>query len=240
MYRFSNIVLSFILFLVMLPLSTYAFDGGLFKLHGVVVEATTGEPIPGVAVVCQRTKEGVISNVQGQFVISISWSDSLIFSALTYDNITVKPAEAFFREGLVFKVKLAPTQHLLDEFSVQGEERVAIPLRSDVFKEKPKVTDYFFRPISVLYYYASKREKRKRYLIRMIEQEKLLANYEHVYNRESIAKCSGLEDRELDYCMIYCNANLELHSGDSEEVVKWRMMTLISEYYKLKAAKEAQ
>ena len=235
MYRYSFVVFCFILVLASLPQDVRAFDGGLFRLRGVLLEASNSEPIPGVAIVCQRTGEGVISNEKGQFQIYISWSDSLIFSALTYENITVKPPDSLFSADHFYVVELKASQHQLDEVVVKGEERLAIPLRSDVFKEKPRASDFFFRPISVIYYYASKREQRKRFLIRMIEQEKLMARYEHVYNREVIEKYSGLTDRELDYCIIYCNANIALKDGDTDEVVKWRIMNLISDYYKQKA-----
>ena len=235
MYRFSFLFLALVFTLALLPINVRAFDGGVFRLQGIILEVSNGEPVPGVAIVCQSTGEGVISNERGQFIIPISWSDSLIFSALTYENITVKPPDSLFQESFVYTVRLKASQHTLNELQVEGEDRLAIPLRSDVFKERPKASDFFFRPISVIYYYASKREQRKRFLIRMIEQEKLMEEYAHVYNREVIEDYSGLTDRELDYCVIYCNANIELKHGDTDEVVKWRIMNLISEFYKQKA-----
>ena len=229
----SGSLLLFLVF-VLLPIRMVAFDGGLFRLQGVVVDASNGEAIPGVAIVCKRTGDGVISNEKGEFSLEISWSDSLIFMALTYENLVLKPPESLFSNLLLYRVELKATQHQLNEVEVTGEERIPIALRSDVFKEKPKVQDYFFRPISVIYYYASKRERRKRLLLRMIEQEELMVYYENLYNREVIAKYSGLVDRDLDYCIIYCNSNIELKHGESDEVVKWKIMNVISDYYKQK------
>lgn len=234
MSKFSSFSFLMFLILVSLPISVVAYDGGLFRLHGVVVDISNGESIPGVAIVCKRTGEGVVSNEKGQFEIEISWSDSLIFMALTYDNKVVKPPDSLFSQYGVYRMALKASQHQLSEVVVTGEERVPIALRSDVFKEKPKVVDYFFRPISVLYYYASKRERRKRLLLRMIEQEDLMTYYENLYNREVIARYSGLADRDLDYCIIYCNSNIELKYGESDEVVKWKIMNVISDFYKQK------
>lgn len=222
---------SLLISLVVVPSQIWAFEGGLFNFHGVVLDASNGETIPGVVVYCKRTGDGVVTNVKGEFSIDISWSDSLTFQALTYDNLVVKPPDSLFTSPSLYTVELKATQHTLNEVEVQGEERVPIALRSDVFKEKPKAMDFLFRPISVFYYYASRRERMKRNLLRIIELEELMAYYEHLYNREAIAKYSGLADRDLDYCIIYCNSHIELKHGESDDVVKWKIMKVISDYY---------
>lgn len=232
----KRLILRFLLFfmLAIVEMPLWAFDGGLFRLHGVVVESLSGEGIPGVAIVCKRTGQGVVSNEHGEFALDVSWSDSLIFQAIAYDNLTVKPPDSLFGQSILYVVEMKPAQHQLDAVNVTGEERGPLALRSEVFKEKPKAADFFFRPISVLYYYASKRERRKRYLTQLIEQEKLMDYYAHVYNSDVIAKYSGLESRDLDYCIIYCNSHIILEEGDTDEVVKWKTMNVISDYYKQK------
>ena len=234
MLKISSFTFSLVLLLFLFPMRMMAFEGGLYHIHGIVVDATNGEPVPGVAIVCQYNNNGVVSNENGLFSLNISWSDSLVIMALTYENRVVKPPDSLFIKPGNYVLSLTPSQHLLGEIEVTGEERIPIALRSDVFKEKPKTMDFIFRPISVIYYYVSLRERNKRLLLRMIEQEELMAYYEHLYNSGVIAQYSGLSGRDLDYCIIYCNANIELKHGDTDDIVKWKIISVISDYYKKK------
>ncbi len=221
----------FALFLV--PVNAQIFQDGLLLVRGVVVDADSGDPIPGVAIVRRQTGDGVVSNSEGKFELKVSWSDSLYFSAVMYKNITLRPPDSLFRkEGQVMTVKLKSNTFELNAVNVQADESVPLAMQSDVFKEKPRVGDYFFRPLSVIFYYASKRERRKRKLVAIVQQERMMEKFEEIYNREKIAEYSGLVDSQLDSCVVFCNQNINLTEKDTEDVVKWKMMQVISAYYK--------
>lgn len=219
----------------MMTTNLCALDGGYFRLQGIVVDATNGQPIPGVAIVCKRTGDGVISNKEGHFALNTLWSDSLYLSAVAYKNYTIKPPDSLFLKKEAFiKLEMQPTKYELEEVSVYGEEQVPLALRSKVFKEKPKVGDFIFRPLSSIFYYLSKSERRKRTMVNIIRQDQLLARYAHIYNRETIAEYSGLTDSRLDSCIMYCNVNIALQNGDTDEVVRWKILRVISDYYRRK------
>lgn len=215
-----------------MPTTAQLNDNGTYHLHGIVVDAMNGEPIPGVAIVRKGTNYGTVSNYKGEFDLNIMWYDSLYFTALMYDNVSVKPPDSLFRDNdLVFRVPLESKSYLLNEVNIEADEQVPLELRSQVFKDKPNAIDYFFHPLSILYYH-SKKEKRKRKLISIMEQEKIMTKFGHIYNRKTIAQISGLTDSQLDSCIIYCNANIELQISDNDNIVKWKMMRVISDFYR--------
>ena len=54
------------------------------RVSGTISAAATREPIPGATVVVQRTRRGVASNVEGDFLITALPTDTLLFRALGF------------------------------------------------------------------------------------------------------------------------------------------------------------
>ncbi len=65
------------------------FMGSLYSqeqtITGVVTDATTGEPVPGVTITIEGTTQGVVTDVNGEYRIGVTSSDAvLIFSMIGY------------------------------------------------------------------------------------------------------------------------------------------------------------
>ncbi|RZK30126.1 MAG: carboxypeptidase-like regulatory domain-containing protein, partial [Hymenobacter sp.] len=54
------------------------------RVSGTISAAATREPIPGATVQVQRTRRGVASNVEGDFLITALPTDTLLFRALGF------------------------------------------------------------------------------------------------------------------------------------------------------------
>ncbi|MGI4862359.1 MAG: carboxypeptidase-like regulatory domain-containing protein [Janthinobacterium lividum] len=54
------------------------------RVSGTISTAATREPIPGATVQVQRTRRGVASNVEGDFLLTALPTDTLLFRALGY------------------------------------------------------------------------------------------------------------------------------------------------------------
>lgn len=54
------------------------------RVSGTISSAATREPIPGATVQVQRTRRGVASNVEGDFLITALPTDTLLFRALGF------------------------------------------------------------------------------------------------------------------------------------------------------------
>lgn len=78
MGRASSIKLSLILatFLVVLP--GWAQDSGEWILSGRVLDAATGEALPGASLQIQGTYSGTISNSEGAFRLSLEEDSTIL------------------------------------------------------------------------------------------------------------------------------------------------------------------
>jgi len=85
------------------------------KLSGVVVDSNTGETLPGVNVVAAGTHNGVISDVNGRFSITVSSSTVLDFSYVGYTNKKINVGRQ-----TQLKIALDPDVKKLEEVVVVG------------------------------------------------------------------------------------------------------------------------
>lgn len=60
-------------------------EGQIHKITGAVTDASTGEPLLGVSIFVEGTKDGVITDINGKFTIDApSSSSTLVFSYIGY------------------------------------------------------------------------------------------------------------------------------------------------------------
>jgi hypothetical protein len=59
-------------------------SGTRVRVSGTVSDASTKHVVPGVAVRIRRTRQGVVTNAQGDFLLTASPTDTLLFQALGY------------------------------------------------------------------------------------------------------------------------------------------------------------
>jgi TonB-linked SusC/RagA family outer membrane protein len=93
-----------------LPLSLVAQQ---VQMKGKVIEAETGEPLPGVSIIVDKSTRGVTTDIDGTFEIRVLPSDKLIFSFIGMETQTFEVGKKTFID-----VALAPAASELDEFEV--------------------------------------------------------------------------------------------------------------------------
>lgn len=69
---------------IFLPLLLLAQEPTVYQLSGMVLSATTGEPIPFVSIRVGRTRRGTVANADGFYSLPVVRGDTLYFSALGY------------------------------------------------------------------------------------------------------------------------------------------------------------
>ena len=78
-----------LLFLIFLfPISLIAQERILVR--GKVVDGETGDPLPGVNVVVDKTTSGVTTDLDGTFEIRVLPTDRLVFSFLGMETLIVE------------------------------------------------------------------------------------------------------------------------------------------------------
>ena len=109
--------------LAMLLVAFSAFAQSI-KVTGNVIDTQTKEPLLGVTVIQKGTTNGVITDIDGNFTISVPSSSTLSF---TYMGYTKQDVNVGGRTKI--KVELSPNTKMLDEFVVIG---YGIQKKSDV------------------------------------------------------------------------------------------------------------
>jgi TonB-dependent starch-binding outer membrane protein SusC len=91
-------------------------EQGEIKVSGTVTDANTGEPLPGVNIVVEGTTQGVNTDVDGKYSLTVNSPDAmLVFSFLGYDKERIQ-----VNGKNVIDVQLKPDVQALDEVVVIG------------------------------------------------------------------------------------------------------------------------
>ena len=79
-------------------------------VKGTVTDAQSGDPIPSVAVVVSGTANGVVSDFEGNYSITVASDGVLIFSSIGYETMQV-PVQG----KRIVNVELTTSAEFLDE-----------------------------------------------------------------------------------------------------------------------------
>ena len=209
-------------------------NNNLKSINGLLTDEVSGKYISFASVIVSKTGEGVLSNELGRFRMKVLPEDSLLIQVLNYESLKISIPDSLLDKGELYVIKLKPVSYEIKEVEVSGKKKTPTELKSDVFQEEPKFYVFFYRPISYIYYYTNRKERRKRELIKIKEQEELTSSFAHVYNRETIAEYSNLEGNDLDMCVMYCNTNIDLDYKDSDDDVRRKILINVSNYFNTK------
>lgn len=98
--------------LCLITLSGFAQE---IKVTGVVTEASTNEPMPGVTVQVKGTTNGTITNLDGQYTIQTKMNDILVFS-----TIGMKTVERKVSSNSPINISMSEDNVQLDQVVVIG------------------------------------------------------------------------------------------------------------------------
>ena len=108
-------------------------------------------------------------------------------------------------------------------------------LRGDAFNEKPPWFAAFLTPISFLQYHTSKREKEKREIRKVIQNNEEWLTFSTYHNLENIIRITNLHGIEADQFMMYCNLNNRLPFFAGQMEIEFQIMDLFFKYKKEQA-----
>lgn len=98
--------------ILLFPLYLFAQEK---QVRGIVKEAETNEPLPGVTILIENSTRGVTTDLDGTFELRANTSDKLIFSFLGLESQTVEVGNKTF-----FEISLRPQASELEEITVVG------------------------------------------------------------------------------------------------------------------------
>jgi TonB-dependent SusC/RagA subfamily outer membrane receptor len=87
--------------------------GQTISVKGNVISKTDGEPVIGASVIETGTTNGVITDFNGDFTLSVTANSTLTISYIGYKNVVVKPKSPL-------KIEMEEDSKLIDEVVVTG------------------------------------------------------------------------------------------------------------------------
>jgi hypothetical protein len=194
---------------------------------------TISYPIRGCHIINVTQRMGTVSDANGDFKITANINDSITFSALGYEPLSIILTESMYDYGYI--VKLKPTIYELEEVTIQ-------PLL-----EKPTISKWEVytpplpnqgginiptgvSPITALYNLFSKEGKQQKYYRKMIEGNADFMLIGEKFNGELVAQLTGLKDDELVKFMSYCNFSKDFLMNYSPETIKRAIKRKYQEY----------
>lgn len=227
---------------LMLLIKSQAQDLYVVNIKGFVKSAETGEPIPYAHIINPRVHGGTTSNADGIFSIRMLTEDTLIIRSIGFvdEKLTVNE----FPPKDLYEVVLKPVRFLIDEVTVTEnldmKKRLGLPdpeplnipteLRGDAFNEKPPWFAAFLTPISFVQYHTSQKEKEKREVRKIIQNNEEWLTFSNYHNLENIKRLTGLDGIDADKFMMYCNLNNRLPYFASQMEIEFQIMSLYFKY----------
>lgn len=140
----SNLKRFLCVLLVCLPCWAYMAFSQQINIQGRIADAKTGEPLPYVNILAGQGKR-TMTNTEGDYKLSADSNDSLTFSCIGYEELTVRVAD------LPTSILLKPYSTLLREVTVQPVnakrvlKRAIDNLKNDYDRSGKWTRKYFFR-----------------------------------------------------------------------------------------------
>lgn len=122
--------------IIILTLSCSSFAQNKLKIHGIVRDSKTNEPIPFADVMIKNTNIGTSTSTKGRFKLQITKNikDTLIISFLGYYDYQIPFSKINPKRNI--KVWLSPEFTELDEVVIKPGENPAHPILRNIIKNR--------------------------------------------------------------------------------------------------------
>lgn len=218
----------------------------MVNIRGLVTSADNNEPVPYAHVINARVHGGTTTNADGRFSITMLTEDTLIIRAVGFVDQKLTINE--FPPKNLYEIVMKPVRYLLNEVTVTGENQLGrklglpeakplnIPkeLRGAAFNEKPPWYAALVSPLSFLQYHLGTEEKHKREILNTIHNNEEWMLFSRYFNLEAIKKLTGLEGKEADQFMVYCNLHNRLPYFAGQMEIEFQIMDLFFKFKKEK------
>jgi len=200
----------------------------------VVIDGSL-DPVKDCHIINITQRTATVSDDFGNFKITANINDSIIFSALGYETLTIVVAESMYDYGQIIKLKT--TTYEMDEVVIQP------------FVEKPLITKWEIytppmpnqgginiptgiHPATLIYNLFSKEGRQKKYFKKLMESEADFMLIGEKFNGAMVAQITGLKDDELVRFMSWCNFSKDFLLNYSPETIRRAIRTKYQEYTK--------
>ncbi len=237
--------------LFLIVLNTFAQNDTLIEVYGKIINGETLKPVPYAFVINMNKHFGTKTDTSGKFRILISPGDNLKVSSLGFESYIWKPNPKNAKLGKINKIiYLKPINYHLGNVDIYAvrwkafvndiantevkedktQKRIEIWIRNVLKNENLKTIADLARGTGVIIPLPlkSKKERELRKLAKIKQKEQLQKQLDKKFNRNLVAKITGLKGKELDDFMQYCDFDRDFILKTSE----YDLIVIIKDMYK--------
>ncbi len=210
MRRFSVFVTSFFFFL-MCSVSN-GFGQTEFELTGSVVDDISNAPIHNLMVVSKGNQQGYFSGLDGRFRLQTRMGDSLLIASNGYTTLKIAVADSVNKGIYHLNIRLKRLEVTIKEveiFTKRDLEAIERDIQTLGYDEDDYLmdgVDAISSPITALYVAFSRRERSKRMVAELRNEDKRRALLKELFRKyvdyEIIDLSNDEFDRFIDFCRI--------------------------------------
>jgi CRISPR/Cas system-associated endoribonuclease Cas2 len=215
------------------------------RLSGHITDRA-GEPVAFATISIADSGRGVVSDENGFFFIRFEAADTLILSSVAHQPQSLYFGDTATANNYDLQIRLSEQQYELDNVTVFAfrdeaafkrailaldelpEEEPEVIIPGAYQGEKREVKPGISSPVSYMFSLFSKRARYEREARRKIEESRRRAKNRPKYNRELVARVTGLPDEQVDDFMIYCRIGDEFVERSNE----YEIIMAINQCYK--------
>ncbi|MGV3637346.1 MAG: hypothetical protein ACO1NQ_06815 [Flavobacteriales bacterium] len=226
----SNLLL---ILLTLSPLLARAQE--LVTIHGKVITNTDQHTYYDLMIVNRRTRSGTFGNADGTFTVQALRTDTLMIGSIGHRTGILCLADSVERAIYDVRIRLIPLRVQLAEVEILPE-RTLKEIQADIDKLGYKASDYklttvnaFESPITALYQEFSRRERSKRLVAELENEDRkraILQELLHKYVEYDIIK---LNPEAFDDFIEFCSVPDEVIKG----LTQYEFLVYIKRKYEL-------
>jgi len=201
----------FVVLLIIPFLRSSGQDSTLITIRGEVFDPNTPNAFFNLLIVNKRTHKGEFGEPSGNFEIKAFKSDTILVGSIGYVTQKLCFADSVKREVYNVRIILRQLQYRLPEVEVISErelKEIHKDLESLGYDEKALRTtgvDAFASPITALYQLWSKRERSKRKLAELENEERKRELLKELFKKYVEYEIINLSDESFDDFIDFCN-----------------------------------
>ena len=201
-----------------------------------VLEDSSFDPIRGCHIINKTQRTGTVSDANGDFRITANIGDSISFSALGYETLTIALSYSMYDYGLIINLK--PTAYEMEEVTIRPIIEKPLITKWEIYTPplpnqggiNIPISGPLANPVTSLYSRFSKEGKQKRYYDSVINGTADFMVIGEKFNGLIVAQITGLKDDELIGFMSWCKFSNDFLLNYSLETIRRAIRTKYQEY----------
>ena len=222
-----------VLIFVGLHVCPHCFAQNDYIFRSRVVSDSSYSSIRDCHIVNRTQNMGTVSNAYGDFRITADANDSISFTAIGYERLTIAVTDSMLTYGHIIRLK--PTTYELDEITIRPHFEKPLVTKWEVYiKPLPNQGGVSIptgiSPVTAFYNRFSKEGKQKKYYKKLTEGTADFMLIGEKFNGNMVAQLTGLKNDELINFMSFCNFSNDFIMNYSPETIKRAIKKKFQEY----------